>query len=365
MVVLPSMEHKDLNMQPASMRKRIISNLIDALISLFASLILSSIVTGLFIQSSRLLYFNIFFIVFLTLFYFLNVIIYQISTGRSFGKYYCDLKICYPNQKVDIRNEDIIKREFSKLWTFATFGYSFFSQYEKTEIVAFHDEYSKTVILNLSEEHEAYLYEYHYEEYFHSEEEEQEYLKQKQEQKQIEFMNKEAERKEKEQLKQLKKEQKAIEYLNQESLNTQQMNNNQFVKNEFDNQSFPIDNENREVEQNYNFTQETPVVLAEQQYYQQSNMVNNVNIISEGVNIVGNTDFLPEESKNGAFAKLKNVFFKENSKNKSEFITNVDNKLSEFAQDNTFLPSENIFSQSYKGWALSNAQHEQSEKILN
>jgi hypothetical protein len=359
---------KDINLQPASFYKRFIASVLDIIVSLFGGLLIAGIINMLITHNT--LYFTILFMIFFPISYFSNVILYQIISGRSIGKFLFGLKICYPNNKIDVRNEDIVKREFSKLVTYVTACYSFFSKYKEEQIIAFHDDYSQTVILNLTEDHEKYLHEHYYEEYFHTKEEEEEYSKLKQDLKdKIKDENKYK--------KQLKKEQKDNIHQDNSVLasnsNIQESSFNPEI-NENNASSFNIESKIIEKPLILPVDNQQNYVNNEQEQLLNSNVPNdqlnnsNTSTHSPGVNIVGNYDFLDQGQVNNknSFTKLTNIF-----KNKSKIkdtsvnreINYVNNKLSILAQDDNYLPSENIFSEQFKGWALTNAHQDKLNKV--
>lgn len=319
---------KDINLQPATFQKRLTASAVDFLFASFSGLILSLIINSILVHAMTFAFYIIF-VAFWFAMHFLNVIIYQNRSGRSLGKYLLKLKVCYLNNKIDVRNEDITKREIAKLWTLITGGYSFFSQYKKEEIICFHDEYSKTCVLNLSEEHEAYLYEYHYEEYYHSEEEEEEYEKTKKELEEFKLLQKEEERKEKEFQKQVKQAQKTA-------------------------------TENTGAGAISNINNIPPNISSEP-------ITQGIVPYGEGINIVGDSGFLnTEEEEKKTISKLVNILRKNGQNTSPTTMENqyLNAKLSHKAQDHTFLPYENIYSQSYKGWSLSDIQYDKENKVI-
>lgn len=440
------MEEKDLELQPASFKKRMLASLLDLIIEGF----LAILVTGFLVMIGFVpTLFIVFFVLFWVIFHFLNAVAYQIHTGRTFGKWITGLKVCYPNKKIDVHNEDIIKREVSKLWTIVTGGYSFFSNYKKEEIIAFHDEYSKTVVLNLSEEHEEYLYEYYYEEFYHTEEEEKEYQAQKEERERLEKLEKERIKQEKEYEKQLKKEQqmklkeekklqKQLEQQNKgvqlqggnvpsgmpnpngmgqmpnmgvnpnatgqtpnmgmnpmvgvvagmtgmedgisESNNIpQDMNLNDLSGDGFTpmgdmNQMNPMNDMSNNMQSYNNTYQLNPNDLNPQQmngnmpygdmnnqYYMQGQPGFNQNPtgFNQNPNMYGNPQMQNTGETNQKGKKsLLNLFKFNNPKNNSVGAEHYESKVSEFAQDNRYLPSQNLFSETYRGWNSDDSKNE-------
>ena len=376
-------ENQDLNMQPASFQKRFLASALDLIASGFLSLILAGI--AMLVTGSSIVLIPLF-ILFFVLTYFANAFLYQMRTGRTFGKYVLGLKVCYPNYKIDTRNEDIIKREMAKIFTLVTVGYSFFSKYKEEEIIAFHDEYSKTVVLNLPEEHEEYLYEYHYETYFHSQSEEEEYKKAKEEADMLHKQQLEEEKLLKEQEKQAKKQQKKQEKsgkgVQEQPMTPPPVPSQPIIMNA---------NEGQEQVNPYmDYAQDNPVSpefihsqltqtavpnmyptqpvdthqqTADMNYPVPPPMETPQPQDGTGIHIVGNYDFLSdnktEEEKKG-LGKISKLFGSKNDKKAEQQPSNqqeqsveyYDHKMSDLVQDDTYLPSQNIFSEYFKGWSL-------------
>ncbi len=424
-------ENQDLNLQPASFQKRLWASALDFVLCGFLSLLLAGV--AMIVVGSSFILFPLFILIFI-ISYFANTLLYQMRTGRTFGKYVLGLKVCYPNYKVDTRNEDIIKREFAKIFTLVTCGYSFFLKYKEEEIIAFHDEYSKTVVLNLPEEHEEYLYEYHYETYFHSQDEEEEYLQAKKEAEELRKQQLEEEKRQKELEKQEKKQQKKEGKSGQPatpSTNKPSFQQPNFVAmnpndNQSNNQNVPsqmgdmgmsgFDSEQvspsfgQESQVSPSFSegyQEQPITQQPQvnpsqseqptqpmyenhqnemnTYQQQPQMDTNPQQMmgqpdSSGIHIVGNYDFLDNNQNKGnaddkkGFGKLSKLFSSKNDNKDNPGVMQqhpeqpleyYDHKMSDLVQDTTYLPSQNIFSEYYKGWSVKTDAIQKGNNIAN
>lgn len=365
------MKLDNISLSPANFKKRFMASLIDLFFPVFVGLLPAALISYSLSADSgfKILYMYMFLIIIWFLIYFANVIFYQTKTGRTLGKLIMGIKVCYPNDKVDVRQEDIIKRELAKLFTLVTAGYSFFKNYKEVEILTFHDEYSKTVVLVLSEEHEEYLYEHHYEDYFTSEEEDKEYERLIKEKQEIEKAQREEEERQKEYQRQIELDNKRKEQEKRERAKMGQHEEAEEIKELLipgkqgiiktekvgpENLTPTYNPSFQTIEEGVNIVDDNDLVINNNEpFTNNQSMVNNNQVSYNDNNSADNYE--PKKKKKGIFGGKKS---EEDKKYKST-------KLSELVQDNNYLPSENIYSELYRGWNIQEASQVDVKSILN